>query len=134
MAGTTSNGKMELVDLTSSSTADPKPSDELEALAMAELLEESRRAQSRTSTMGALGWAKPPPQTNVNKRFLHNTLVTPRRDEQPPKTPPQERARRKAGRSASPVVPMPGSGLKLDESLEKEKQRKLEEAEKQRKD
>ena len=79
---TTVNG-----DGDSGSTSDAtsvQPDDPLEALALAELLEESRRAQNRTSTMGALGWARPPPQTNINKTFLTNTLVSTRRDVKPP--------------------------------------------------
>merc|ERR1719309_439186 len=122
---TTVNGDDGVSDATS-----VQPDDPLEALALAELLEESRRAQNRTSTMGALGWAKPPPQTNINKTFLTNTLVSTRRDVKPPKTPPNERRQRDNKRSPSPLLPLPGSRLKLDESLEKEKKRVQDEEEK----
>ena len=60
MASAESNGNAESAN----------PSDDLEALAMAELLEESKRAQDRTSTMGVVGWTKPPSQTIVNKVYF----------------------------------------------------------------
>jgi hypothetical protein len=61
--------------------------DPLEAMALAELLAESKRAKDRTESMGVLGWAKPPPQTNINKMFLDRTLVSTRRDTNTPNTP-----------------------------------------------
>ncbi|XP_022099553.1 uncharacterized protein LOC110984063 [Acanthaster planci] len=52
--------------------------DELERLAVEELMNEAKRAKERAQTMGTYGWQKR--RATTNKRFLHNTLVSTLRD------------------------------------------------------
>ncbi|XP_038054967.1 uncharacterized protein LOC119727177 [Patiria miniata] len=48
--------------------------DELERLAVEELVNEAKRAKERSQTMGTYGWEKR--KATTNKRFLHSTLVS----------------------------------------------------------
>ncbi|XP_033631408.1 NKAP family protein UM04995-like [Asterias rubens] len=48
--------------------------EELERLAVEELVNEAKRAKERSQTLGSYAWAKR--KVTTNKRFLHNTLVS----------------------------------------------------------